>query len=175
MMTKKETANSKSTDIVKDNAVERDLILRELSFIKIAFSLKEPAFGKEDSLVFRSPFKVSTKWNLIAIKKDNKGLITQCDFMIQGEDLEGNVSVQTKMEFKRAFPKEQFIKDYHFQILALKIFFPFLIEIIAANSAKLLFNATPLILDKNLRNQLIEEIKKQANLNEITKEDSSKK
>lgn len=135
-----------------------DLVNHEVFFPKIGFSLsaESPAYKSKMGIFSEGSFTVSTKWRILAFKKDNKGLILGCEFFMKGDDIQIELFIEVKLEFVKKIKKAQFEHTSFFPVLAIQIAFPFIAEIIAFNSNKLSLGRLPLVPDKGLLDTIIE-------------------
>ncbi len=157
--------NKKQSDIVK---IE-DLLKREVWFSKISFNYdKAKSMLKENSdeegIFFNMPLQISVNWGLGGRKQDGKGIIIGCNFAIKSEIFDINVLVETRMEFRKVIIDEQLYKDCFFQILAAKIYFPYIVELVAANTSRMDCHISPIILENELLEVVLKETVKKGPL-----------
>ena len=153
---------------------ESGLISHTVSFPKINFSCDTPVIKSENkdekkACIRSMVFTISVNWKVLAIKEDKKGIVIGCNFIMNGGPYKLEIFIQTKIEFNKTIEEEQIPKTYNFQVLAAKIFFPYLIEMIASITPKMEAGTSPLILDSKLLDMIIESTIKQSLPNQLPK------
>lgn len=145
---------------------EKDLIDQDVYFNGIKISAKKMFHDKltEDGIgsgFYTDKTDISVQWKIVAIKKDNKGIVVGC--VIKAEDLMYvcKLEIEVIMEFIRSFKEEFIFQTSFFQVLAAKLFFPHLVNIVLSNTSRMDSNISPLILDNDLLNLIINETEKQ--------------
>lgn len=140
---------------IYNNKIEiaSNLVYRNVKFSKIDFAFKKVQFGEDDKGIFNDSFDMHVDWEFVAEKSDRKGIIIGCHLKLLSSNLEIELMIQTKMEFDIKLSDEQIFNRTSLQILSAKLFFPYLMEIISANTAKM--GITPIALGYDVLDRII--------------------
>lgn len=150
-----------------EEAGELDLFSARVCFPKISFSAEKDSLSLARiaadgvNTIKEMSFQIAVNWQLVGIRKDNKGIIISCGFTMIGDPVKIELIVQVKMEFKKPLSEQQIFNSMSCQVLAAKMFFPYLVELVAANTSKLELGTSPLILDNGLLNTILDNTVKQ--------------
>jgi len=143
---------------------EKNLIHQSVTFPVVSFKLKadlETSDFSEGFHEFDAPINISMGWKLLGLRKDNRGIRLGCKVGLDSKLYEIEVIIHAVMEFNDDFSEDQCFETSFFQVLAAKLFFPYLSELISSNTARLSDSIRPLILEKSLLNDIINQTSKQ--------------
>jgi len=165
----------KSDKKVIEEIVESDLATAVVCFPKISFSAVKDSIPSDSistdriNCIREVGLNVSVNWMLKGIRKDNKGVIIGSSFKMTGNFIDINLIAQVKMEFKKQFLEQQIFNTTFFQVLAAKILFPYLAELVAVNTHKLEFAVSPLLLDERLLRIILDDTVKRGVFQKVAK------